>query len=44
MPLPFEAELEKILKEYRDAMAKSQFSDGSDIPLPQVSGLAGITM
>jgi hypothetical protein len=37
---PFETELEKILKDYRDALAKSQHSDASDVlTLSQVTSL-----
>lgn len=40
MPSPFEIELEKILKDYREAAAKSQHSDASDVlKLPDVTGL-----
>lgn len=40
MPSPFETELEKILKDYRDAVGKSQHEDASDIlTLSQVTSL-----
>lgn len=40
MPSPFEIELEKILKDYRDAVGKSQHGDASDIlTLSQVTSL-----